>query len=160
MLEQSCNLKKEKNNWKLLKKLYLSIYFIIFACFINLFKLNSTQNGSKKYKKFINFKLPTVLNLPIYQILSHKNVSLHDLYKKTLSIGNLCLFRWTWWLLAGGFYRLPISIFMVWNSRSVYAKVFWVKEFQRFKYLMSKYRLDGQSDKSIHSRNLTQTYLQ
>ena len=72
----------------------------------------------------------------MYQIISHKNVSLHDLYKTTLSIGNLCLFRWTWWLLAGGFYRLPISIFMVWNSRSVYAKVFWVKEFPPFKYLM------------------------
>ena len=125
---------------------------LIYVC-----KLNSTQNGCKKYKKYINFKVPTSLNL---QILYHKNVSLLDLYKKTLSIGNLCLFRWTWWLLAGGFYRLPISIFMVWNSRSVYAKVFWVKEFQRFKYLMSKYRLDGQSDKSIHSRNLTQTYLQ
>ena len=132
-------------NWKLLKKTYtLSIYYIIFACFINLCKLNSIQNGCKKYKKFINFKLPTGLNRPIYQILSHKNVSLHDLYKTTLSIGNLCLFRWTWWLLAGGFYRLPISIFMVWNSRSVYAKVFWVEEFPCFKYLMPNYRLDGQ----------------
>ena len=126
------------------KNYALSIYYIIFDCFINLCKLNSTQNGCKKYKKFKNFKVPTSLNRPIYQIRYHKNVSLHDLYKTTLSIGNLCLFRWTWWLLAGGFYRLPISIFMVWNSRSVYAKVFWVEEFPCFKYLMPNYRLDGQ----------------
>ena len=77
----------------------------------------------------------------MYQILSNKNVSLHDLYKTTLSIGNLCLFRWTWWLLAGGFYRLPISIFMVWNSRSVYPKVFCVEEFPRKPRLLQKVSL-------------------
>ena len=67
------NFKKLKVNEE---KLY--VYNIVFASFVNLNYVNTTKNSNKKYKKFINTKLPKT------QILFHNNLSPQDLYKMTL----------------------------------------------------------------------------
>ena len=67
--EWSYNFKKLKVN---------EVYNIVFASFVNINYVNTTKNSYKKYKKFINTKLPKT------QILFHNNLSPQDLYKMTL----------------------------------------------------------------------------